>query len=74
MKTFLELLFEANASQIRQYYNDIPERDYYAILKADPTAIIKGNDIPKVGKYSKKALDCYRKKSFNIEDLSKKLA
>ena len=64
------ILQEAPASALYpKFYDDIDIGAYDQITKADPTAIVKGTEVKKMGKYSKWLLDRYRKNDFDITEV-----
>lgn len=66
----LHLLFEAELKDIyTKYYNNIPENDFWQIVKADPTYNPQREQ--KMGKYGKWLLNLKKKNLLKIEDLYK---
>jgi len=68
MKTFKEWLFitEATGEQLyNSYFKNVPRDVFDNIVKLDQTTKIKNNEIVKVGKYGKQAVELYRKDEFD---------
>jgi hypothetical protein len=67
-----EFLNEAKIDDIySKYYSDIDSDTFNQIVTADPTTIIKNDEIAKMGMYSKWLLSLYKNDNLLIEDLYK---
>ena len=66
------MLLEATPQEIyNSYYNDIPYGVFTKIVLSDPNTLRTGNDLKKIGKYSKLLLTMYKRGELKIEDLPK---
>jgi hypothetical protein len=58
--------------EIREkFYKDIDKEIFYNILKMDPTTIVKGDEVMKMGNYCKWLLILYKKNELQLDDHDK---
>jgi hypothetical protein len=66
------IILEATPQEIHNaYYSDIPYETFRDIALSDPGTVKSGNDVKKVGKYTKLLLNMFKRKNLNLEDLPK---
>lgn len=68
------ILTEAGGEEIYQkYYYDIPYKEFFQIVSADPTqnSTIIGDEVKKIGPYAKWLLNIYKNRALKLEDLYK---
>lgn len=66
------ILLEATPQEIHNaYYSDIPFDVFSKIASSDPGTIKSGDELKKIGKYTKLLLLMYKKGNLNMEDLPK---
>ena len=66
------MLLEATPQEIyNSYYTDVPYGVFTKIVLSDPNTLRTGNDLKKIGKYSKLLLTMYKRGELKIEDLPK---
>ena len=69
---FESLLLEATPEQIHtSYYNDIPFDTFKLISSSDPGTTMNGEQLKKIGKYTKLLLTMFKRKNLKLEDLPK---
>ncbi len=69
---FESLLVEATPEEIHSsYYSDIPYDTFKLISGSDPGTVFSGEQLKKIGKYSKLLLTMFRRKNLKLEDLPK---
>lgn len=69
---FESLLIEATPEEIHSsYYSDISYDTFKLISSSDPGTIFAGEQLKKIGKYSKLLLTMFRRKNLKLEDLPK---
>ena len=69
---FESLLIEATPEEIHSsYYSDIPYDTFKLISSSDPGTVFSGEQLKKIGKYSKLLLTMFRRKNLKLEDLPK---
>lgn len=69
---FESLLLEATPEEIHSsYYSDIPFDTFKLISSSDPETIINGEQLKKIGKYTKFLLAMFKRKNLKLEDLPK---
>jgi hypothetical protein len=67
-----ELLIEASPAEIYQkYYNDIAYVTFVKIVSNDPMSIVNGQEVKRIGRYTKILLSLYRNNRLQMEDLEK---
>ena len=67
---FNQLLTEATPEQIYQkYYRNIKPEVFREIVAADPKSIVNGDEIRRIGKFTKLLLSMYLKRNLKLEDL-----
>ena len=68
----LELLIEATPEQIYQkYYSDINKSDFIRIISLDPATQVEGENIKRIGKYSKLLIKMSKEGNLKSEDYPK---
>ena len=69
---FESLLLEATPEEIHSsYYSDIPFETFKLISSSDPGTIVNGEQLKKIGKYTKLLLTMFKRKNLKLEDLPK---
>jgi hypothetical protein len=69
---FHDFLNESKLEDIyTKYYADIESKTFTQIISADPTTIVKHDEVVKMGSYSKWLLSLYKTNSLKLEDLYK---
>jgi hypothetical protein len=72
INTIESLLLEATPEEIHSsYYNDIPFDTFKLISGSDPGTVFSGEQLKKIGKYSKLLLTMFKRKNLKLEDLPK---
>ena len=66
------ILSELSSEEIyKKYYSKINPGNFIQIVSADPTSIVEGDNIKKIGNYSKWLLSLFLKHELKLEDLYK---
>jgi hypothetical protein len=69
---FESLVLEATPEEIHSsYYSDIPFETFKLISNSDPGTIVNGEQLKKIGKYTKLLLTMFKRKNLKLEDLPK---
>jgi hypothetical protein len=69
---FESLLLEATPEEIHSsYYGDIPFDTFKLISSSDPGTTMNGEQLKKIGKYTKLLLTMFKRKNLKLEDLPK---
>jgi hypothetical protein len=69
---FESLLLEATPEEIHSsYYSDIPFDTFKLISSSDPGSVFSGEQLKKIGKYTKLLLTMFKRKNLKLEDLPK---
>ena len=72
INTIESLLLEATPEEIHSsYYNDIPFDTFKLISSSDPGTIVNGEQLKKIGKYTKLLLNMFKRNNLKLEDLPK---